>query len=110
MSTYRRKVIVWTLVLMLISPVLCVSFGGPYGSYLIFKIFYPYAMLVASKNHKITSLAIWIWIALLQFPIYGGLLILAQKYKKNQLLFLFVLTITHAIFVIIALDFVEGFG
>ena len=64
-------------------------------------------MLIASKHDYITTIAVWIGI--LQFPAYGGFLILTE----NRLRFyktLLILLVFHFLSFLMAIQYVEGFG
>ena len=103
----NKRILLVTLAFSPIPLLLCLAFGGPYGSYFLFKVFYPYTMLVASYNHYITDAAQLI--GLLQFPICGLVLVLLQRKFRFDRAFIAVFGI-HVLAAAVAVKYVEGFS
>jgi hypothetical protein len=102
-----KKILIWTLIITPFPLILCLSFGGPYSSYFLFKLFYPYTMLIASFKHSITKSAAFLGLA--QYPVYGLLLAAFQK-RIGFNLALLILACIHLALFMFAEKYVVGFS
>lgn len=104
----QRFSVKWMGVGILITPI-CVIIamifaGGGDGTYLFFKLFFPYTMLLAALANGI-SIPLMI-LGLLQFPLYGVLIGFARSKEASAAIIW--LLVVHTIAVILCFLFLDS--
>jgi hypothetical protein len=101
------KIFVLSIFVELFACLLCLFAGAAgHGSYLPAKIFFPYTMISTSVYGSIIKP--FIFLGIIQFPIYGIILALAY-YKKKEKPVGFILLTIHALAVLGSLLFTSEF-
>jgi hypothetical protein len=100
------KIAILSIVVQLVAIVAgIVSAGAGHGSYLAVKLFFPYTMLSAGLDGSM--MMPFIWLAAIQYLLYGFAWAMAITYKKVGPV-IFVLASTHACAVLLAFLLFDG--
>jgi hypothetical protein len=98
------KVFIWTIGLTFLCLFLVIWFaGGGHGTYLPANLIFPYSMIIGYNNDRITDLAMIL--ALVQIPVYGIVLGIANRFACFNIFSLIILSIHFlAVVVVMGMD------